>query len=500
MADGNSHTQNPAARDSGAPELTVEDVHRLIDAVLGTAATGTVCSLKGHPSLVVKEIQIDDRDEGLIDTMRLEANLLIGLSHPGILRYHQFIEDDDFVYIVMDRCRGNLDSFLADYKRLKTPVPNGLLLSVMKQVISALAYLHEVQRKDPSGNAVRGLVHTDLKPASILISMDGEHFLIAGFRLCGNSLQSSSTATGITAYTAPEALLHGEVGPASDVWSLGVIIYELATLKKPSFARSADPKSVFVEGWRPDLSDVEDSTARSVLERIFVLDAGRRATARELCSLLQGSPSPNIDMEHKIRTLEAAVGRANSKISSLEQGLRSKSNEIRSLKDTVESLLVNVAVLTKELEQKSARLNDLEARYNAFGQRFISIVEGIERIQLENQGPTRSATVIESPTPGPKERQGRKVLPPEERLPCLITISGFPEGVKFDDIKESLNKDEHADILRAIAESKQRRPKKPSPSEVSFFCTEQNGRILKKAFGNMEVDDTALCARLTNLK
>eukprot|EP00701_Giardia_intestinalis_P004367 XP_001708191.1 Kinase, NEK [Giardia lamblia ATCC 50803] len=152
-----------------------------------------------------------------------------------------------------------------------------MILSVMKQIAAALAYLHSV-----NGANTRGLVHCDLRPASILINADGERFIIADFGLCKDALWSGNILIGIMAYVAPEVLLHNEPSPASDVWSLGVILYELTTLRRLDFLKGKEPAEVFVDGWRPDLSGVTDGFMQNVLERIFVLEPERRPTAREL--------------------------------------------------------------------------------------------------------------------------------------------------------------------------------------------------------------------------
>lgn len=100
----------------------------------------------------------------------------------------------------------------------------------------------------------------------------------------------------------------------------------------------------------------------------------------------------------------------------------------------------------------------------------------------------------------PAKGERRKPAPRKMFLPCLLTIAGLPEGIVFDDIKANLDEKEHADILKAIAESKQRRPRNPKPSEASFFCTRENGKILKEAFGNMDIDGAALSTQLTDKK
>ncbi|ESU38911.1 Serine/threonine protein kinase [Giardia duodenalis] len=190
-------------------------------------------------------------------------------SHLDILRHYQMLTDDGLIYVIMDRHDKTLERLLTEHKRRKIPIPITMILSAMKQLTAALAYLHGL-----SGVGANGLVHCDLRPASILVSADDEHFVIADFGLCRDALWSGSTLIGIMAYVAPEVLLHNEASPASDVWSLGVIIYELVTLRRPDFLEGKDPKDVFVDGWRLDLSGITDGFIKSVLERIFVLEPG----------------------------------------------------------------------------------------------------------------------------------------------------------------------------------------------------------------------------------
>lgn len=99
----------------------------------------------------------------------------------------------------------------------------------------------------------------------------------------------------------------------------------------------------------------------------------------------------------------------------------------------------------------------------------------------------------------PRQRKGVGNKGPErrrrfegERLPSFLKITNLPDGVTFDDITASLSESEHGDILKAIAESRLKRPRNPNPSAVSFFCTEENGQLLLESFANMDIDGAKL--------
>eukprot|EP00701_Giardia_intestinalis_P004299 XP_001708123.1 Kinase, NEK [Giardia lamblia ATCC 50803] len=243
-----------------------------------------------------------------------------------------------------------------------------MILSVMKQVAAALAYLHGL-----SGVGAKGLVHRDLKPANVLISADGERFVIADFGLCKDALRCGSTIAGTAVYMAPEALLRNEASPASDVWSLGVIIYELTTLRRPDFLGGKEPAEVFIDGWRPDLSGVTDGFIKSVLERIFVLEPERRPTARELHETLATFDIPVgelggqcVMLKYKCGSLEAALNGANARIALLEEDVKTRSTKIDALEDQGKEHLAMSKALENRLAQFGDRMNTTDPQSSLF--------------------------------------------------------------------------------------------------------------------------------------
>jgi non-specific serine/threonine protein kinase/serine/threonine-protein kinase len=159
----------------------------------------------------------------------IEARAAAGLSHPNIVAVYDTGEDADGTpYIVMERLPGTtlLDRLQAG------PVEPSWLRLVAGDVLGALAVAHDA-----------GIVHRDVKPANILISSDGcakvADFGIAktveeaGSDTTHLDLTASNLLVGTPAYLAPERLDGEAATPRSDLYSLGVVLYEAATGVKP---------------------------------------------------------------------------------------------------------------------------------------------------------------------------------------------------------------------------------------------------------------------------
>ncbi|KWX13348.1 Kinase/ NEK [Giardia duodenalis assemblage B] len=361
MADRDDSVPDPASERPGIPQFTARDLHELMENELSEGSCGTVYSLKGFPGLAVKEIRIDGQNSNVTRAIGFEIAVLIKLSHPNIIKYHQVIEDGDLVYVIMDRYSGSLDRFITRCIRAHEPIPVEKLLSILEQIISALVYLHSAHGVDANGDLYQGVVHRDLKPANILVSEDGNRIVLADFELCKNALRNGSTVAGTLAYMAPETLINGMTSQASDVWALGIIIYELAVLKKPLFWQGRDPKDVFVPGWKPDLSAVTSDFIRETLEKIFVLDPGERPTAKDLANLFMSSSivitglhSQVHILTNKCSSLEAALSDASAKIASLEGELKAKSTKI----ETLEKQYKNLSKIVEQHQKQFAKVNE----------------------------------------------------------------------------------------------------------------------------------------------
>lgn len=160
----------------------------------------------------------------LRERFRREARVAAALQHRGVTVVHDFGEHDGVLYLVMELLEGrNLSQLLEDNRQGPLAVPD--IVDIAEQVSDALAYTHE-----------QGIVHRDLKPANIMRLTDGAVKICDfGIARLGHDIGFTSklTGTGIAMgtphYMSPEQIGGGPIDHRSDLYSLGCVLYEIAT-------------------------------------------------------------------------------------------------------------------------------------------------------------------------------------------------------------------------------------------------------------------------------
>ncbi|MFD7973776.1 serine/threonine-protein kinase [Streptomyces clavifer] len=160
----------------------------------------------------------------LRERFRREARVAAALQHRGVTVVHDFGESEGVLYLVMELLEGrNLSELLEDNKQHPLPVPD--VVDIAEQVADALGYTHQ-----------QGIVHRDLKPANIMRLDDGTVKICDfGIARLGRDIGFTSrlTGTGIAMgtphYMSPEQISGSEVDHRSDLYSLGCVLYEIAT-------------------------------------------------------------------------------------------------------------------------------------------------------------------------------------------------------------------------------------------------------------------------------
>ena len=109
MAEEHASLADSAVSDSNPPKFSSSELRERVNKALGGGASGAIYSLKGFPKFVVREIRLDGMSTGDAEAAKVALARLTGMSHPGVLRCHQVVEDGDFIYVVMDRYQDTLE-------------------------------------------------------------------------------------------------------------------------------------------------------------------------------------------------------------------------------------------------------------------------------------------------------------------------------------------------------------------------------------------------------
>ncbi|MCA9521520.1 MAG: serine/threonine protein kinase [Myxococcales bacterium] len=172
-------------------------------------------------------------DESLITMFRDEARVVSQLDHKNIVHFREFIRQEDIYYIVMEYIAGrNMRDMIRACKKSKRPLPLNVSLHVIAQVCEGLHYAH-------TGTNKRGeklhLIHRDINPQNILLSYDGEVKII-DFGIAKTAIQHTVTLVGQIkgkySYMSPEQVEGKTLDLRSDIFSLGLVLYQLVTGKK----------------------------------------------------------------------------------------------------------------------------------------------------------------------------------------------------------------------------------------------------------------------------
>ena len=193
--------------------------------VLGVGAMGVVYRafdpvLNRYLAIKVMNASIAS-DAALRERFLREARAAGSLQHPNVLTIYDFGEADDHLFIAMEFVEG---SDLSEMMERAEPVSLALRLEIIIDSLHGLAYAH-----------AHGLVHRDIKPANIRITPENRakimDFGIA--HLPSSELTQSGVMIGTPQYMAPEQVVGGAITPATDIFAVGTVLYELLTGTKP---------------------------------------------------------------------------------------------------------------------------------------------------------------------------------------------------------------------------------------------------------------------------
>ena len=296
-------------------------------------------------------------DEAFVSRFIKEAKATAALSHPNIVS----IQDQGWnqggvpaVFIVMELVEG---STLRDLINEQAPLSIENFFRYLNPVVSALAAAHQI-----------GIVHRDIKPENILIAQDGRvkvaDFGLAVGAVIGQTLTAeSSVVLGSVSYLSPEQVQRGVADARSDIYALGIVVFEMLTGKKPYEGQTPIQIAYkHVNERIPNLREVNSTIPQEVADLIYAATApnpdDRPKDAQAFLSQLRGI-EVKIDPKRRQMSLELdlppvtssvlnkANKRAKVKVVSALEGLKEKTSQIITLKNNTQQLKGEPAVVAK---------------------------------------------------------------------------------------------------------------------------------------------------------
>jgi serine/threonine-protein kinase ULK/ATG1 len=215
-----------------------------LDNIIGTGSFSTVykgMNTKTGKILAIKEINLknirknndDEINEKIMRNLSLEIKTMQLLKNCNILSMEDLLIKENYIYMMLEYCDGgDLTKYIRHYpKKNRITMEEKDVKVIAKQIMNGLKYMHSL-----------GIVHRDLKPQNILIKSEGDNKIIKiadfGFARFLKDTQTAETICGSPLYMSPEILKCQRYSDNTDIWSFGIILYEMLMGNVPYFVRS----------------------------------------------------------------------------------------------------------------------------------------------------------------------------------------------------------------------------------------------------------------------
>jgi serine/threonine-protein kinase len=242
--------------------------------------SGTDTVLRRRVAIKVLREQLA-ADEDFVERFYTEAQHAAKLSHPNIVNTYDVGREGENYFIVMELIDG---STLADMLERGTALPEGIAIDFAAQLCNGLGYAHR-----------QGILHRDIKPANILITKD-DVVKLSDFGIARAVTTQTMTQAGMVMgsvyYTSPEQAQGLEIGPPSDLYSIGVVLYQMLVGKLPFTGESPVTVALKHVSQRPPDIDTDDGKVSpamaAIVRKLLQKDpADRFASASEVAKALR---------------------------------------------------------------------------------------------------------------------------------------------------------------------------------------------------------------------
>jgi serine/threonine-protein kinase len=402
-----------------------------------------------------------------------EARIAARLEHPNIVKTFEFGEHEGQYYTVMEYLAGeDLGSTMNRAAISKQPMAFNTAAMIVAQLCNGLHFAHELT--DTAGRPL-GLVHRDINPSNIIITYAGEvkviDFGVAKFNSSG-SKTLTGTIKGKLAYMSPEQILARGIDRRSDVFSLGVVLWELVTGCR-LFARESDAATLYAimndpipkaRRHRPNVPEELEKIISTALART---PADRYETAEEMQIALDQflSTQPKFDARSLASTLESLFGSTRAEAKRAIAATRALSKNVSlvmKLRTEVRDGLAK-SLTVRQHSEPVTRTSRAVGGVAAVA--IIATLAGLGYLLLRNPQPTKP--------PGMTQGTELATLKLDSRPSgAAIFVSGEPTGLVTPATLSSLKPNEELEVrveLPGFAGVSQRFTLKSGQTETHLF-------------------------------
>ncbi|CAK9015829.1 unnamed protein product [Durusdinium trenchii] len=224
--------------------------------------------LSNNELVVMKQVRVEKMDAKARDTAVREAVALRRVRHPNVVRFRQVFVRSGWLCLVMDFADGG-DLCCAVKERAKSGelFEESAVLECFSQVADAVRYVH-----------AKKMVHRDIKSRNVFLCRTGQALLgdFGLVRLLESTLELAHTRVGTPYYLSPEIIRKQPYNYKTDVWSLGVLLYEMAHLRRPFVGTLETLPKIIISGEYEPLSSVFSAELHQLVARMLAVDPHQR--------------------------------------------------------------------------------------------------------------------------------------------------------------------------------------------------------------------------------
>jgi len=224
--------------------------------------------LANNDLVVMKQVHVEKMDTKARDTAVREAVALRRVQHPNVVRFREVSLRSGWLCLVMDFADGG-DLCAAIKERAKGGVPfeEPAVLECFSRVCDAVSFVHGLK-----------MVHRDIKSRNIFLCRTGRALLgdFGLVRLLESTCDLAHTRVGTPYYLSPEIIRKQPYNYKTDVWSLGVLLYEMAALKRPFLGTLETLPKIIIKGEYEQLGDHYSPALHQLVARMLVVEPSQR--------------------------------------------------------------------------------------------------------------------------------------------------------------------------------------------------------------------------------